>query len=101
MRPFGKLATDKTKFKVCIDNVYLSPALDLFKKLPKNITPYSTLISAGNINMLNINSCYCSVTSHRSCQVISLADLKSRGLMSSYLRAWMIYSDIGKLYPSL
>lgn len=52
-KPFEKLATDVTEFKVCDDKVYLSPVLDLFNR---EIISYSISLSP-NLqqvrNMLN------------------------------------------------
>jgi len=41
-KPFEKLATDVTEFKVCNDKVYLSPVLDLFNR---EIVSYSISLS--------------------------------------------------------
>lgn len=41
-KPFEKLATDVTEFKVCDDKVYLSPVLDLFNR---EIVSYSISLS--------------------------------------------------------
>ncbi len=39
-KPFEKLATDVTQFKVCNDKVYLSPVMDLYNR---EIVAYSIL----------------------------------------------------------
>ena len=41
-KPFEKLTTDVTEFKVCNDKVYLSPVLDLFNR---EIVSYSISLS--------------------------------------------------------
>ena len=41
-KPFGKLATDVTEFKVCDDKVYLSPVMDLYNR---EIVSYSISLS--------------------------------------------------------
>lgn len=86
-KPFEKLATDVTEFKVCNDKVYLSPVMDLynreivsysislspnlqqiremldglFKSCPLMRNHYSILTKVGNTNIRNINV-YCQNT---------------------------------------
>lgn len=47
-RPFEKLTTDVTEFKVCDDKVYLSPVMDLYNR---EIISYSISLSP---NLLQI-----------------------------------------------
>ncbi len=35
-KPFEKLTTDVTEFKLCDDKVYLSPVMDLYNKAKRN-----------------------------------------------------------------
>ena len=40
-KPFEKLTTDVTQFKVCNEKIYLSPVMDLYNRdIYKNITSY-------------------------------------------------------------
>lgn len=92
-KPFEKLTTDVTEFKVCDDKVYLSPIMDLYNReiasysislspnlwqIEKCLMVYSKnflqtqdhyfiLTRGGNINIQNINDCFQITTSYKIC----------------------------------
>jgi len=92
-KPFEKLTTDVTEFKVCDYKVYLSPVMDLYnreivsysislspnlwqirkmlaglsKKLPDDVKPLFHSDQGWQYQLQNFNSYYKSIISHKVC----------------------------------